>query len=346
MPPASAQTPLSVIALGSCNSQDREQPLWREILKNQPQLWVWLGDNIYGDTDDMQVLKGKYDKQLREPDYQRLQQTVPVIGVWDDHDYGRNNANKTYKPKAQSAQLFWDFIGEPQASPRRKQRGVYSAHTYGPVGRQVKVLLLDVRYHQDSLQGQEPTYKPNLKGHLLGEAQWRWLERELKNSKAQFHLIGSGLQIIANDHGFERWGNFPRERERLFNLIAKTRAANVILLSGDRHFAELSKLSWPGVPYPIYDFTTSGLTHSWKGGLVNEPNRHRVGQMHDKLNFGVMRFAWQDSTAVVNFEIRDRNNELHQLVKVEYALPKIGQKPPRKIPFMRKKPAEKLQEKH
>jgi alkaline phosphatase D len=340
LPPASNQTPLSVIALGSCNSQDREQPLWPEILKNQPQLWIWLGDNIYGDTEDMQVLKGKYDKQLRQPGYQKLLQTVPVIGVWDDHDYGRNNANKTYKPKAQSAQLFWNFIGEPQESPRRKQRGVYSAHTYGPAGRQVKVLLLDVRYHQDSLQGHEPDYKPNLKGNLLGEAQWRWLERELKNSKAQFHLIGSGLQIIANEHGFERWDNFPKERERLFQLIAKTKAANVILVSGDRHFAELSKLSWPKVPYPIYDFTTSGLTHSWKGGLVNEANSHRVGQMQDKLNFGVMRFAWQDSTAVVNFEIRGRNNELHQLVKVEYALPKASPAQTRWPLLQRTKPAE------
>ncbi|WP_071885405.1 alkaline phosphatase D family protein [Rufibacter tibetensis] len=321
LPQASMQTPLSIIALGSCNSQEREQPLWREVLKNHPQLWIWLGDNIYGDTDDMQVLRAKYEKQQQQPEYKELVENVPIIGIWDDHDYGRNNAGKEYKFKNQSAQLFWDFMGEPLKSPRRKQRGVYSAHTYGPPGQQVKVLLLDVRYHRDSLKGKEPTYQPNLKGDILGETQWQWLERQLKNSKAQFHLIGSGLQIIPNDHGFERWGNFPKSRERLFNLIAKTKAANVILLSGDRHFAELSKISWPGVPYPIYDFTTSGLTHSWMGGLVNEPNRHRVGQMHDKLNFAVMRFHWDQTPAVVDFEIRGRGNELHQLVKVEYALP-------------------------
>ncbi|WP_205504224.1 alkaline phosphatase D family protein [Rufibacter psychrotolerans] len=321
LPVASSQTPLAVVALGSCNSQDRDQPLWREILKHQPQLWIWLGDNIYGDTDDMQVLRAKYEKQLQHPDYQKLRQTVPVIGTWDDHDYGRNNAGKEYKHRAQSAQLFWDFLDEPLHSPRRKQRGVYSAHTYGPPGQQVKVLLLDVRYHRDSLKGKEPTYQPNLKGDLLGETQWRWLERELRTSKAQFHLIGSGLQIITNEHGYERWGNFPKARERLFNLIARTKAANVILLSGDRHFAELSKISWPGVPYPIYDFTSSGLTHYWMGGLVHEPNSARVGQMQDKLNFGVLRFHWNQTPAVVEFEIRGRHNELHQLIKVEYALP-------------------------
>ncbi|RNI26888.1 alkaline phosphatase D family protein [Rufibacter latericius] len=328
LPVASSQTPLSVIALGSCNSQDREQPLWREILKNQPQLWVWLGDNIYGDTDDMQVLRAKYEKQLQNEGYQKLVETVPVIGVWDDHDYGRNNAGKEYKHKGQSAQLFWDFMGEPLQSLRRKQKGVYSAHTFGPAGKQVKVILLDVRSQRDSLRGKEPNYQPNLKGDILGETQWRWLEKELQTSKAQFHLIGSGLQIIANDHGFERWGNFPKSRQRLFNLIAKTKAANVILLSGDRHFAELSKITWPGVPYPIYDFTTSGLTHYWKGGLVNEPNQHRVGEMHDKLNFAVMRFHWDQTPAVVDFEIRGRDNELHQLIKVEYALPQTSKAEP------------------
>ncbi|WP_210489893.1 alkaline phosphatase D family protein [Rufibacter aurantiacus] len=324
LPLVNSQTPLTVIALGSCNSQDREQPLWREILKNEPQLWVWLGDNIYGDTDDMRVLKAKYEKQLQNEDYQKLMQTVPVIGIWDDHDYGRNNAGKEYKHKSQSAQLFWDFLDEPLQSPRRKQKGVYSAHTYGPPGQQIKIILLDGRYHRDSLRGGEPAYQNNLKGDMLGETQWRWLEKELRNSKAQFHLIGTGLQIITNDHGFERWGNFPKSRERLFNLIAKTKAPNVILLSGDRHFAELSKISWPGVPYPIYDFTSSGLTHSWMGGLVNEPNRYRVGQMHDRLNFGVMRFHWEQTIAAVDFEIRGRDNELHQLVKVEYALPKTS----------------------
>ncbi|GAA4308419.1 alkaline phosphatase D family protein [Nibribacter koreensis] len=317
--PANAQTPLTTLALGSCSSTEREQPLWKEILKNNPQLWIWLGDNIYGDTDDMRVLQAKYNKQKQQPDYQTLSQQLPVIGVWDDHDYGRNNAGKEYAFKAQSARLFWDFLDEPATSPNRKHKGVYSSHTYGPVGKQVKVLLLDGRYNRDSLIGREPAYHENPKGDVLGEAQWRWLERELRNSKAQFHLIGTGLQIIPNDHGYERWGNFPKARTRLFNLIAKTKAANVILLSGDRHFAELSRMSWPGIPYPIYEFTSSGLTHYWMGGMVNEFNRYRVGQMQDRLNFGIMRFHWDSTPMVVDFEIRGRSNELHQLVKVEYA---------------------------
>ncbi|MFC6996661.1 alkaline phosphatase D family protein [Rufibacter roseus] len=318
LPAASAHTPLSVIALGSCNSQDRKQPLWQEVLKNQPQLWIWLGDNIYANTNDMAVMKAKYQKQLNNPDYQLLYQQIPVIGTWDDHDYGQNNEGKEYPQRFESAQLFWNFMGEPVNSPRRKQQGVYSAHTYGPPGQQVKILLLDVRTFRDSLPAPEPNRTPNETGDILGEQQWRWLEHELRNSKAQLHFIGSGIQIIANDHGLERWGNFPKARQRLFNLIAETKASNVILLSGDRHFAELSKLNLPDLPYPLYDFTTSGLTHTWKGGLVFEPNQNRIGEMHDKLNFGVLHIAWKPTSAVVDFQFRGRRNKLHQSFKVEF----------------------------
>ncbi|MGV3541121.1 MAG: alkaline phosphatase D family protein [Rufibacter sp.] len=321
LPPASAEAPLTTIAFGSCNMQHRKQPLWQEILKNQPQLWIWLGDNIYANTNDMAVMKAEYEKQLNHPEYLPFRQHVPVVGTWDDHDYGQDNVGKEYAFKDQSAQLFWDFVGEPVKSKRRQQKGIYSAHTYGPKGRQVKLILLDVRYFRDSLPGPEPNFTPNLTGDILGPTQWKWLERELKNSKAQFHLIGSGSQIIANDHGFERWGNFPNSRKRLFDLIAQTKAANVIFLSGDRHFAEVSRLTWPGIAYPLYDFTSSGLTHNWKGGLVHEPNQYRMGKMHDKLNFGLLRFHWRPETVLVEFQIRGRNNKLHQNLKIEYALP-------------------------
>ena len=317
--PADAINSLTVLAFGSCNSQERDQPLWVPVLRNKPQLWVWLGDNIYGDTDDMQVMAAKYQKQLAEPDYKKLIATTPIIGTWDDHDYGHDNAGKEYPQKAESQRLFWDFIGEPANSPRRRQQGVYNAHTYGPAGQRVKIILLDSRSHRDSLTRADGKYTPNPTGDLLGETQWQWLEKELKNSTAQFHLIGNGIQVIPEESGGEKWANFPAARQRLFDLIARTRAPGVILLTGDRHVAELSKINWPGIDYPVYDLTSSGLTHSLGGGLKEGgPNRYRVGKVHDKLNFGVIRFNWGKKQATVALEIRGRNNKLHQLVKVKY----------------------------
>lgn len=317
--PANDLNPLTVLAFGSCNSQERDQPLWLPILKNKPQLWVWLGDNIYGDTDDMQVMAAKYQKQLAEPNYRKLLATTPIIGTWDDHDFGHDNAGKEYPQKAESQRLFWDFMQEPVNSPLRQQDGVYNVHTYGPQGRQVKIILLDSRTHRDSLIKQDGRYVPNISGDLLGETQWQWLEKELKNSTAQFNIIGNGIQVIQEESGGEKWANFPTARKRFFDLIARTQARGVILLSGDRHVAELAKISWPGIDYPIYDLTSSGLTHSLGGGLKEGmPNRYRVGKVHDKLNFGLIRFNWGQKQTTVSLEIKGRHNKSHQLVKVEY----------------------------
>src|SRR5687768_6847248 len=93
------------IAFGSCNRQDLPQPLWEVIAGDQPDLWIWLGDNIYGDSNDMGVIKAKYDKQLQHPGYQKFTAQVPVIGTWDDHDYGRNDAGKSYPYKKATQQL-------------------------------------------------------------------------------------------------------------------------------------------------------------------------------------------------------------------------------------------------
>jgi alkaline phosphatase D len=319
--PVNASNPLTVLAFGSCNSQERDQPLWLPILKNKPQLWIWLGDNIYGDTDDMQVMAAKYQKQLAKPNYRKLLATTPIIGTWDDHDFGHDNAGKEYPQKAESQRLFWDFMQEPANSPRRQQDGVYNVHTYGPIGKQVKIILLDSRTHRDSLIKQDGHYVPNINGDFLGETQWQWLEQELQNSTAQFNIIGNGIQVIQEDSGGEKWANFPAARKRLFDLIARTKARGVILLSGDRHVAELSKISWPGIDYPIYDLTSSGLTHSLGGGLKEGmPNQYRVGKLHDKLNFGLIRFNWGKEKTTVSLEIKGRHNKSHQLVKIEYLM--------------------------
>src|SRR5687768_3604593 len=214
---------LSRIAFGSCNREDLPQPLWNIIARHEPQLFVWLGDNIYGDTYDMRVMRRKYARQLRNPAYQRFITRVPIIGTWDDHDYGLNNGGNEFVARDESQRALLDFLGEPQASPRRRQAGVHAAYTYGPADKQIKVILLDTRYHRDRIGSN---------GTMLGQQQWEWLERELRESKAQIHLVVSSIQVIAEDHRFEKWAHFPRERKRLFDLIRNTRAPGVIMVSG------------------------------------------------------------------------------------------------------------------
>ncbi|MBD0260507.1 MAG: alkaline phosphatase family protein [Cytophagales bacterium] len=299
--------PLTTIAFGSCNRENKEQPLWPVIVGNRPQLWIWLGDNIYGDTQNMDTLQAKYYRQRSNPGYQLLAVSTPIIGIWDDHDYGVNDGGKEYPQKKQSQQLMLDFLGEPKNSPRRKQAGAYASYTYGPAGKRVKVILLDARYFRDPLKKEGKANVPDPAGKILGEVQWQWLEKELRGSPADVHLIGSGIQILPDEHPYEKWANFPRERQRLFNLLAATGARGVVLLSGDRHIAEIMKHQPDGVRYPVYEITASGLTHSSTQN-TGEPNRYRVGKLVNVLNFGLIRIDWENRR--LQLQVRGLGNEL------------------------------------
>jgi alkaline phosphatase D len=285
--------------------------MWEYILQNQPQLWIWLGDNVYGDTHDMGVLKQKYNFQKNNPAYQKLTDSTPIIGIWDDHDYGINDGGKAFPKKQESQQLMLDFLGEPAGTARRKQDGAYASYTYGPPEKQVKIILLDARYFRDTLMKQNNEYILNETGEVLGQAQWQWLEKELKNSKASVNLIASGIQMIPEEHIYEKWANFPKERKRLLELIASSKTKGVVLLSGDRHIAEISKYTDPGISYPVYEITASGLTHSATQNK-GEPNKYRVGNLVNVLNFGFMTIDWDKSPLEVHIQIRGLNNELLQ----------------------------------
>jgi alkaline phosphatase D len=298
--------PLTRIAAGSCNRQDLQQPLWDSILNFQPQLWVWLGDNIYGDTDDMSVLAEKWSEQKKNPGYRKLLAACPVEGIWDDHDYGRNDAGSEYKWKSESQRLILDFLDEPAESSRRTQSGIYASRVFGPEGKRVCLILLDVRTHRDA---------PRTGGDILGEAQWAWFEKTLRASDAQIHIICSGSQILPTEHRHEKWGDYPDSRERLLKLIASTQPGGVILLSGDRHFAEISRLENPWGGPTLNEMTSSGLTHYFKN-FRNEENSLRVGEAFAELNFGTLSINWEAHD--IELAIRDAQGVAKQKTNIRF----------------------------
>ncbi len=284
------QKTITTIAFGSCSDQKRAQPLWDDIVAQKPDVWIWLGDNIYGDSESMDTLSAKYTKQKANPVYQQLRQSTPIIGVWDDHDYGVNDGGKEYPRRKESQQLMLDFLDVPASSPLRTQEGGYSANVYGPKGQRVKVILLDGRYFRDPLKKDGKTNVPNPSGDILGESQWQWLEKQLTNSDADVHIIGSGIQVLPEEHVYEKWANFPTARQHLLDLLSKTKPKGALLISGDRHMAEVSKVTIPGLNYSLYDITSSGLTHV--SATHEEANRHRVGEIVSKLNYGLITINW------------------------------------------------------
>ena len=292
--PAIASELVERIAFGSCNKHDSEQPMWQVILQHEPDVWIWTGDIVYGDTEDMALLRSKYEAQKAQPDYARLATTCDVIGIWDDHDYGLNNGGKEYPRRAESQQLLLDFLDVPPDSPRRAQAGAYGSHLYGSGDEQVLIILLDARYHRDP---------PGENADVLGAEQWSWLEEQLTTSQARLNIIASSIQILSAEHKYEKWANFPKARERLLDLVRTSGARGVVFISGDRHLAEITRLDSPGHE-PLYDVTSSGLTHSWTS-FPGEPNSLRVGSVFHQLNFGMLTIDWRPEPAVVDLQILD-----------------------------------------
>ncbi|MFN3840605.1 MAG: alkaline phosphatase D family protein [Cyclobacteriaceae bacterium] len=312
--------PALTIAFGSCSRQNSEEQLWEEIIRMKPDLWIWGGDNIYADTHDMEVMKAKYNQQKNNPGYQKLLSTCPVTGTWDDHDYGINDGGRHYIKKHESKALMMDFIGFPSDNPIRKHEGVYNSQLLKKDNLQLKIINLDTRWFRDTVYKEyyfdstanrrRYRYTVNTTGDILGEEQWQWLERELKTSSANLNIINSSIQVISDEHDFEKWANFPAARKRLFELLKKYPDKKVLLISGDRHIAEISKMDIPGLPYPLYDVTSSGLTHTWTEAW-KETNQNRIGQLVMQKNFGILEVIWDNNAPKIKVSLCGKNNVIY-----------------------------------
>lgn len=294
------------IAFGSCNDLNHTQHLWDDIISLSPHLWIWLGDIIYADTEDMIVMKALYDMQKAIPEYAVLSSSTRIMGIWDDHDYGVNNGGKEYPQKDASRDLLFDFLGIPESDKDWQHSGAYNEEIINIEGLNVHVILLDARYFRDSVHYDNRKPVPNYSGSILGEAQWEWLQELLANSPADVFVIGSGIQIIPEEHNYEKWANFPDERGRLLNLVSNL-TVPVILLSGDRHIGEFSVYETTDKP-KLVEVTSSGMTHSWLE--AKEENKWREGPLVTAQNFGYLEISRSQKGALtIDVKILSENNK-------------------------------------
>jgi len=310
--PIDARKQLQTITFGSCNKENEPQPFWTEMQPLKPDLWIWLGDNIYADTNEDKVFRAKYNRQLSNKDYAKFVRRTPVVGIWDDHDYGVNNGGKEFAQKDIAKAAMLDFLQVPTKAEVRKREGAYQSYTFGKGDTQVKVILLDSRYFRDAPIRENRNYIPNETGMILGAAQWKWLENELKNSNAKIHLIANGIQVLQEEHAYEKWENFPNERQKLLDLLIEYQVDTPILLSGDRHISEFARMEYKGKS--IVEFTSSGLTHSYDA-LESEPNKHRVGKLITSLSYGCMMIDWSGEIPKVTLQIRGKGNKVLEEIR-------------------------------
>ena len=145
---------LKRLAFGSCNKAGLPQRLWGAVRAKSPQMWLWVGDAAYVGGDQPGSVEEALKAQHGVEEYQKLlADKIMVDGVYDDHDYGGNDAGKYLASRSQSQQLFLDFLGVARDSPRRKREGLYSSHLFGTKsqgGYLARIIILDTRYSRDS----------------------------------------------------------------------------------------------------------------------------------------------------------------------------------------------------
>lgn len=306
-----------VVAFGSCVDQAYPTSILDVIAADRPDVFILTGDNIYSDTEDPAVMEANYQIQASNPALIELWDSSTIIGTWDDHDYGASDGGSDYPMRREAQRLFADFFRLPDSSPIRSRDGVYDTHYFEAGDKTIQIILLDTRFFRGPLTRRDPSQTYDFPGRyvasedttvtMLGEAQWTWLEEQFLEP-ADVRLLVSSIQVIPDDHGWEKWANLPHERSRLLHLIESTRAEGILILSGDRHLSEISVLdaSAPESPgYSLYDVTSSALNKPG-GGSDDELNRFRFSPRNFReYNYGRLSFYMDDPDPRIGIEIVD-----------------------------------------
>jgi alkaline phosphatase D len=315
----------TVVGFAACNKHDREQTYWavmKDVLTRNGSApadgFAWLGDVVYADNNvdgkwvvaTPAVMRGKFDTFKNSPAYSDFRSVLkrPPTGVWDDHDMGQNDGGAGFVHRAAAQAMYLDFLDVPPRSPRLQRHGVYhleaipfSAPPEAAALRQfefaVCFVLLDGRSARDS---------PGPDSDMLGEEQWQWLAVMLADPSSELGeprtpgrvalfarcavtAVASGVQILGDEKPTENWGDYPRARRRLVEMLHRHNARRFVFLSGDVHYAELQRVSIAGDDH--VEITSSGLTHAlgdhvddWTFDFLNA-NPRRLGR-HLGRSFG------------------------------------------------------------
>jgi alkaline phosphatase D len=313
-----SMTTVSTIAFGSCGDQRKPQPILEYVAEMHPDLFLYLGDNIYSDTEVMDTLRKNYGILSRKPEFLKLKAATSILATWDDHDFGMNDSGRHYKFKKESKAIFLQFFGVMDSS-MLKHEGIYFSRIFEEGERRIQIIFPDMRTFRDKLLPYNGSRKGDKRfdyeldydvyttpdSTMLGETQWKWIEEQMK-VPADLRIIASSTQFGITHNGYEAWANFPHEQKRMVELIKSTKANGVIFISGDVHYAEISKLNSPGC-YPLYDVTASGITSTWDFAT---PNDHRIDGPVMENHFGVISIDWKEKDPIIHLKIIDAEKKV------------------------------------
>ena len=305
-------TTISKIAFGCCAEFKNRQAVWFSVNRFAPDLFIFMGDNVLADTDDMDDLKFAYSKLQQHRGFRILKRNSILMHIWDDQDYGEIDADKYFRQKRASRQAFLEFWREPMISPRYiRDTGLnYSLH-FGKEDQRVQVIILDTRWNRDPVKkvslverakrvsNKQGPYIAQEGRTMLSPAQWQWLADELREY-AQLRIIVSTTQMLPEFNGHDNWAIYPDDQKKLFSLLKKGNIRNTMLLGGGTHWAEISSRQ-DIVDYPLYEITPGSLTED---SSRPPKNRYRRGKVEKGPAYGTIEIEWQKEDPEVTITTR------------------------------------------
>ena len=309
---------INTIIIGSCSDQNLKMPHWKTINLYKPNLLILTGDNVYGDFKNKSAneLKKAYDKLSKNLEFKKLTKEVPIIPVWDDHDYGKNDGGVSWAYKDISKKIFLDFFQISKTDERRSREGIYKSYSFGNKNRKVQIIVLDTRTFRSDLLKTNTPMSPgkekyisdtNLEKTMLGENQWEWFEKQI-SFPTEIRIIVSSIQVIATGHGWEKWGNFPHERNKLLKMLINSNTKSTLIFSGDRHMGAIYKYSTNDTSKNIYELTSSSMNKSFRG--INEFGPNRITNIVDVNNIGMLNIDWEKHNLRLSLHSSEKKNNL------------------------------------
>lgn len=320
--PLDSSKALTRILVASCLDEEKpESAALRSIAGETADLFLMIGDNVYGDRDgpayvnnqpELNELRASFSALAAREDFKAVRAKFPMMVAWDDHDFGANDAGREFPFRRLAERIherFWGLENEDVGA----YPGTYYARTFGPEGQRTQVIVLDTRFFRSPLA---PTDAWNQKGKeryipsadpeqdMLGNDQWTWLENRLQDP-ADLRLIVSSIQVLPTVHGYEAWSTMPLEQQRLYRLVRETEAKGVVFVSGDRHTGFLYS-SDTALPYPVSEITASSLNVSF-ATTTEERDALQVGDGFPPENYGAIGIDWTAGT--VSLAIHGNNGE-------------------------------------
>ena len=314
---------LTRIAVASCRTQEDAAPILDALVARDPDLFLYIGDNVYGDvwsySPEMDELFQAYSELSEQADFQTVASSIPIMPTWDDHDFGLNDAGGSYYGKFGGEAIFETYWGLEDHSIADRD-GIYYSQVFGPDGQRVQIIMLDTRFFRTALTRTPRRNAPGMERYIpsedpaqdmLGEAQWAWLEAELQKP-ADLRLLVSSVQILADAHGWEAWKALPLSQTKLYETIDQSGAQGVVLVSGDRHLSALYKQEGLA-DYPLYEITSSSLNLSFRDES-DEMSTNQLGAAYSKENFGEIGIDWEGETVTLTLHGMDGETVREQAI--------------------------------